>query len=273
MTFVDQITALVLTYNEEDNIGRTLGALCWVPRILVIDSGSTDRTLEIVSGSSQAEVVTRVFDSFAGQCNFGLSIVASPWVLSLDADYVVSEALSREIEGLAPAEDIAGLSASFIYRVYGRDLRSTLYPPRTVLYRKDKARYRDEGHGHRVQIAGTLGSLRAPIYLDDRKPLSRWFANQQKYATLEADYLLATPRAMLGQSDRLRLLAWPAPILVFLYTLIIKRCALDGWAGWLYVMQRTFAEIAIALEIVDRRIRPSAQTSMPSRECKRSQMS
>jgi hypothetical protein len=55
-----------------------------------------------------------------------------------------------------------------------------------------------------------------------------------------------------------RLLGWPAPILVFLYTLIIKRCALDGWAGWLYVLQRTFAEIALALEIVDRRMRSRA---------------
>lgn len=266
MSFVDRITAMVLTYNEEDNIGRTLAALRWVPRILVIDSGSDDRTLEIIRGFPQAEVVTRAFDSFARQCNFGLSLVASPWVLSLDADYVVSEALSLEIEGLAPAEDIAGLRASFIYRVYGSNLRSTIYPPRTVLYRRDKAQYRDEGHGHRVQITGTVVSLRAPIYLDDRKPLSRWFANQQKYATLEADYLLGTPRAKLGRSDRVRLLAWPAPILVFLYTLIIKRCALDGWAGWFYVLQRTFAEITIALEILDRRIRPSAQASLPFRE-------
>jgi glycosyltransferase involved in cell wall biosynthesis len=266
MSFVDQITAIVLTYNEEDNIGRTLAALPWVRRILVIDSGSSDRTLEIIRRFPQAEIVTRAFDSFAGQCNFGLSLVASPWVLSLDADYVVSEALSHEIEKLTPTEGTTGFRASFIYRVYGRDLRSALYPPRTVLYRKDKAQYRDEGHGHRVQIAGTVVSLRAPIYLDDRKPLSRWFANQQKYATLEADYLLGTPRAKLRRSDRVRVLAWPAPIFVFFYTLIIKRCALDGWAGWLYVLQRTFAEIIIALEIVDRRIRPPAQASLPLRE-------
>lgn len=263
MTFVDQITALVLTYNEEDNIGRTLAALRWVPRILVIDSGSNDRTLEIVSCFPQATVVTRAFDSFAGQCNFGLSIVATPWVLSLDADYVVSKALSREIESLAPGEDIAGLRASFIYRVYDRDLRATLYPPRTVLYRKDKAKYRDEGHAHQVQIAGTVVPLRARIYLDDRKPLSHWFVNQRKYAALEADYLLGTPRSSLGRSDRIRLLAWPAPILIFLYTLIVKRSALDGWAGWLYVLQRTLVEILIALEIVDRRIRQSAPSKLP----------
>ena len=50
-------------------------------------------------------------------------------------------------------------------------------------------------------------------------------------------------------------MGWPAPILVFLYTLVWKRCILDGWAGWLYVLQRTLAEVMLALEIVDRRLR------------------
>jgi hypothetical protein len=61
-------------------------------------------------------------------------------------------------------------------------------------------------------------------------------------------------------------MGWPAPILVFFYTLIVKRCALDGWAGWLYVLQRTFAEIALALEIVDRRVRNPAPAKTSGRE-------
>jgi hypothetical protein len=63
-------------------------------------------------------------------------------------------------------------------------------------------------------------------------------------------------------------MGWPAPILVFFYTLIVKRCALDGWGGWLYVLQRTFAEIALALEIVDRRVRnrAPAETSGSERD-------
>lgn len=265
MTLVDEVTALVLTCNEEDNIGRTLASVRWVPRILVIDSGSSDRTLAIVGRFPQAEVVARAFDSFAAQCNFGLSRVASPWVLSLDADYVVSESLAREIRSLAPAEGVGGFRASFIYRVYGRDLRSSLYPPRTVLYRKDMANYRDAGHGHRVEVVGPVVPLRGPIYHDDRKPLSRWLGSQQRYAKLEADYLLAAKRADLGRADRIRLMGWPAPFLAFFYTLIVKRCALDGWAGWLYVLQRTVAEAMIALEIADRRIRPRAQVSLKER--------
>jgi hypothetical protein len=96
--------------------------------------------------------------------------------------------------------------------------------------------------------------LRARVDHDDRKPLSRWLASQQKYAMLEAGHLLSKPSAMLSRADRIRLMAWPAPTLVFFYTLIIKRCILDGWPGWLYVLQRTFAETLIALEIVDRRL-------------------
>lgn len=255
MTFADQITALILTFNEEDNIGRTLAALGWVPRILVVDSGSSDETLSIVAHFPQAKVITRAFDSFATQCNFGLSQVASPWVLSLDADYEVSESFAREITMLAPPKDVSGFRASFIYRVYGRELRSSLYPPRTVLYRKDRAKYRDVGHAHRVEIAGSIAPLRSRIYLDDRKPLSRWFASQQRYAQTEACYLLRAPHADLDWADRVRLLGWPAPILVFFYTLIVKRCALDGWAGWLYVLQRTVAEAMIAIKLTDRRLR------------------
>ena len=58
-----------------------------------------------------------------------------------------------------------------------------------------------------------------------------------------------------GTTDRIRLLGWPAPLLVFLYTLIGQRCILDGWPGWLYVLQRMLAETLIAVEIVDRLIR------------------
>lgn len=66
---------------------------------------------------------------------------------------------------------------------------------------------------------------------------------------------MSTPRAELKRTDRIRLMGWPTPILVFFYTLLWKRCILDGWPGWLYVLQRTLAEIMIAIEVVDRRLR------------------
>jgi hypothetical protein len=162
------------------------------------------------------------------------------------------------------SEDISGFSASFVYRIYGKPLYSSLYPPRTVLYRRDRATYRNDGHGHRVVLNGSIGTLTAPIYHDDRKPLSRWFASQQRYAKIEADHLLAMScDGDLTRNDRIRLMAWPAPVVVCLYTLIVKGCIFDGRVGWLYVLQRTLAETLIAIEIVDRRLRRASKISEP----------
>ena len=239
---LENITPLVITYNEAANIARTLDRLVWARRIMVIDSGSTDETIEIVRSYPQAEVIHRPFDDFASQCNFGISQVATAWVLSLDADYELSEPLVTELRSLRPDAATSGYSARFIYRIYGRPLRGSLYPPRTVLYRKEKAAYRNEGHGHRVVVAGDIAQLSGAIFHDDRKPLARWIASQQKYARREAEHLLGSNRAALRQIDKICLAAWPAPMAVFVYVLIFKGCLLDGWWGWYYALQRLFAE-------------------------------
>ncbi len=258
MSFADRITVLILTYNEAPNIERTLEKLAWASDILLIDSGSTDDTLKIASTYPQVRVVHRPFDNFANQCNFGLEQITSEWVLSLDADYELSSELIEEIRGLDSDDEVCGYKAGFVYRVYGQALRATLYPPRTVLYRKQKAKYHNEGHGHRVSIAGKAVPLRARIYHDDRKPLSRWFNSQQRYARDEADFLLTSAPEALKGVDKIRAKGWPASFLVFFYTLIAKGCIFDGWAGWFYVLQRTLAETMIATEIVDRRLRSRA---------------
>ncbi len=251
----EQITPLILTYNEAPNIERTLAKLSWAPRIVVIDSGSTDATLDLLRNYPQADIIGHPFTDFATQCNFGLAQVRTPWVLSLDADYELSDGLVDEIGALADAGDIAGYRAPFVYRIFGRPLRGSLYPPRTVLYRKDRARYRNEGHSHRVSVAGEVRPLRHAIYHDDRKPLARWFASQQRYAAEEARYLCATPPHELTRADRLRRLAWPVPLAVPFYTLFARGCILDGWAGWFYALQRLVAETLIALAVLDRRLR------------------
>ena len=171
---IEDITPLVITFNEAANIARTLDRLVWAQRIVVVDSGSTDETLEIIKSYSQAEVIYRPFDDFANQCNFGIARVATSWVLSLDADYELSDDLIAELKGLRPDTEISGYQVRFIYRIYGQALRGSLYPPRTVLYRKDKACYRNEGHGHRVTVSGKIVPLAGVIFHDDRKPLARW---------------------------------------------------------------------------------------------------
>jgi glycosyltransferase involved in cell wall biosynthesis len=249
----DQITPLLITYNEAPNICRTLLKLSWARRIVVVDSGSTDGTVAILRRYPQVEVFQQPFIDAASQCNFGLTQVASPWVLSLDADYELSDELIRELASLAPPNSVVGYRARFVYRIYGRPLRASLYPPRTVLYRRDKATYRQEGHTQRVVLNGEILPLKRVIYHDDRKPLARWLTSQQRYAREEAEYLLDAPPGALRRTDKIRQIGWPAPIGIFFYTLFLKGCLFDGWPGWYYALQRTIAEMLIALEIIDRR--------------------
>jgi glycosyltransferase involved in cell wall biosynthesis len=260
MIFQEQITPLVLTFNEAPNIRRVLEKLTWAKTIIVVDSFSTDETLEIVKSFPQVRVIQRRFDSFASQCNFGLLQIQSGWVLSLDADYILSDGLNSELSELKPSSDVAGYRVSFTYCVRGHPLRASLYPPRTVLYRKSLANYYDEGHGHCVRIDGKIIPLKHSILHDDRKPLERWFNEQIKYTLQEVKYLLKRSNREGGAennefkaADRIRQKIIFAPALVFFYTLLGKGLILDGWPGWYYVFQRTLAEILLSLKLLEAR--------------------
>jgi glycosyltransferase involved in cell wall biosynthesis len=137
---LDQITPLILTYNESANIGRTLECLTWAKRIVIIDSFSDDATLEILARYHQVEVYQRPFDCFSGQCNYGLEQIQTDWVLSLDADYILSKELIVELRSMPLSLSKNGYFARFKYCVFGQPLRGTLLPPRKVLYRKAKYR-------------------------------------------------------------------------------------------------------------------------------------
>lgn len=253
---MDAVTPLILTFNEAANIQRTLEKLKWAREILIVDSFSTDETLAIAKSFPQVRVVQRKFDTFANQCNFGLEQIKTEWVLSLDADYVLSDELNRELTGLKPEAGVAGYRAGFTFLIYGRKLRASLYPARTVLYRKALAKYRDEGHGHRVEIEGTVVSLNATIFHDDRKPLDRWLSAQNKYAMAEAKALNSTAPRNLNLPDRIRRHIIFAPALVLLYTLFVNGAILDGWAGWFYAAQRTIAELIISLRLLQVKLDP-----------------
>lgn len=248
---LNEITPLIITWNEAPNIERTLSMLAWAREIVIIDSGSTDETLSIIGRFSQARVVTRAFDSFAGQCNFGLQQIKTEWVLSLDADYVITEGLPGEMRSLDASAPLAGYKARFVYCIHGRPLRASLYPPRAVLYRRRLARYEDDGHGHRVKIEGDVGMLSAQIQHDDRKPLDRWFSAQMRYAGAEAAKLAAASPDTLNFADRIRSAIWCAPWLVFFHVLFVRGLILDGWPGWFYASQRLLAELVLSLRLME----------------------
>nr|WP_272505124.1 glycosyltransferase family 2 protein [Salinibacter ruber] len=247
------ITPLILTYNEEANIDRTLSRLTWAERVVIVDSYSDDATVGIAESYDNVHLVQREFDHFADQCNFGLGQIGTEWVLSLDADYVCSPELIDELRALPSPPSFDGFSVDFIYCVHGQPLQGSLYPPRTVLYRRETATYHRDGHGHQVQVDGPVGELDASIYHDDRKSLNRWLDNQRRYARLEAEKL--TQADDVGLTDRLRQTDVLAPLFTPLYCLFIQGLILDGWAGWHYTLQRTYAELLLALVRVDARLR------------------
>lgn len=249
------ITPFVLTLDEEPNIRRALDGLRWAPRVLVVDSGSVDRTLEIARGYPNVEVRTRSFDSFAGQSNHALAAVETPWALALDADYVVPSAVVAEIAALPeePAEN--GFEVPFRYVVLGKALRGSLYPPRTVLFRAQAAVFEQDGHAHRVRVPAPVRKLRSPIDHDDRKSLSRWLTNQANYAEQEAAKLTAVPLRELGWADRLRATAFLGPPAVAAHCLFARGLVLDGRAGLYYTAQRAVAEAILSLRLLEARRR------------------
>ncbi len=242
---LDAITPLILTYNESPNIRRTLEQLTWAKTIVVIDSFSTDTTLEILKAFPQVHIFQRKFDSFASQCNYGLSKIQTDWALSLDADYVLSKELTSEINSLANYSEVDGYFVPFKYCVFGKPLRGTLLPPRQVLYRREKAIYQNDGHAHRVKVEGNSRQLSAWINHDDRKPISRWLWAQDRYMVIEVKKLLETPAAELSFGDRIRKKKIIAPFIILIYCLILKGGILDGWAGWYYAFQRLLAEVLL----------------------------
>lgn len=246
-----EITPLILTFNEAPNISRTLQRLTWAQKIVVVDSYSNDETIEILQTYPQVQILQKKFDSFASQCNYGLANIETGWVLSLDADYILSEELINEIKALPQEITVDSYLVNFKYCVFGKPLRGTLYPPRKVLYRRDKAVYQEDGHAHRVYVEGNSSMLCSYIYHDDRKSLDRWLMAQNNYMIIEAKKLLETPTTELSFRDRLRRQKLLAPFVVLLYCLIIERGLLDGWAGWYYAWQRTLAEIMLSIRLIE----------------------
>jgi glycosyltransferase involved in cell wall biosynthesis len=251
---LELITPVVLTYNEAANIGRTLDALSWARRVIVLDSGSSDDTEAIARSFVNVQWHVRAFDDHATQCNHALDRLAagSAWVLFLDADYQVTPAAAAEIDALAPSPAVCGYEARFVYCVDGAPLRGALYPPRVVLFRPERAHYVQEGHTQRLRLDGEVRTLGEPLLHDDRKQTTRFLANQRRYAALEAKWLWSRPFSMLRWSERARRLLVLAPWLVPAVVLLWRGGWRDGRRGLRYAGERAVAEMLIAWALFKR---------------------
>ncbi|GGZ99124.1 hypothetical protein GCM10008090_04600 [Arenicella chitinivorans] len=245
--FLSCITPVILTYNEAANIERTLARLSWAKRVLILDSLSTDDTQARCLAFPNVDFKQRQFDQHAKQWNAAIEHVKdAEWILSLDADYVLSEALIDELRSLEPADDVIAYWSTFIYKIRGKSLRGSLYPPVLTLFRRGAGHYVQDGHTQRLEVHGKTVELTHPIYHDDRKSAKRWRQSQRKYALQEAHKLASTPFNSLRLQDKLRVLGL-APLLVIPYTLLVRKVLFDGLPGLEYTWQRTLAECYLQL--------------------------
>ncbi len=252
----DIITPIVISFNEEDNIDRTLSRLIKFKEVILLDSISTDRTQSIASTYPNVRICERKFDNLMNQWNHGHTLTNHHWILSLDADYQISDALLREIEQLELNLD--AYSAAFIYCIYGHPLRGTTLPPRIILYDKRKCWYGMDGHAQFLHVNGRTGMLKQPVLHDDHKPLKRWLDSQNLYADQEYEKLHAPGYHPVGV-DRWRMKTVLTPFLVLGYTLFVKRGILDGKRGMFYALQRMYAELLFLLKRIDDSLKRSME--------------
>lgn len=262
-----KITPVILTYNEAPNIGRTLERLTWASDIVLVDSFSTDATLEIASRFQQVRVFQRQFTTHQEQWSFALAgtEIHSEWVLALDADYVLPDDFVNELKTLSPTSSVGGYRSRFTYCVHGKPIRSGVYPSVNVLYRRDDASYEQDGHTQKVVVHAPTIELHSPILHDDRKSLSSWVESQSHYVPLEAQKLLGADPKSLAWTDRIRRWRIVAPVAMPLYCLLIRGGILDGRAGFYYAFQRMLAELLLSLYLIDADLRSSADAGTPAK--------
>jgi hypothetical protein len=238
------ITPVILTYNEEPNIALTLKSLDWAPRIVVVDSGSSDRTGEIARSFANVAWFVRRFDSHAAQWSFAVheTAVDTPYVLALDADMRCGPGFQEEIALFAQQSGHAGM-VPFEYRVHGRALMGSIYPPQVRVFEPCQIGIGQRGHTQVFTPSAPLYRFRSKLIHEDRKPLSRWLANQLNYAALEAERIRTAPASSLR--DRLRRSGF-SPAIWGAYAYLRAGGPLTGQASRAYAQERMVFESLLA---------------------------
>ena len=243
------VTPVVLTFNEESNIGRTLKSLEWANDVVVVDSGSNDATEVIARSFNNVRWFVRKFDTHGQQWDFAIrgTDARTPHVLALDADYEVPPAFVRELgAGFAPATHAGGI-AGFEYRIRGRALLGSVYPAKLVLFRRDHVRVTQPGHTQEFAVAGPVYRFKTRLVHDDRKSMDRFFQAQLKYSQLEASRLSnGDGRRWQDRVRRLGLM----PVLAGPAAYVRAGGPLRGLAAVRYAYERTLFESLLALRLL-----------------------
>jgi glycosyltransferase involved in cell wall biosynthesis len=188
-----KITATIITLDEERNIARAIESLRCADEILIVDSGSVDRTVELAQNLG-ARVLEAGWRGYAGQKNLATAEAANDWILSLDADETLSESLEAEIWNLKKSgPEFDGYTMPRLARYLGRWIyHSGWYPDRKIrLYDRRKARWVGDFVHESVQVQGRLGHLQGNLLHFTCESLSEHVKTLDHYTTLAAQELVA----------------------------------------------------------------------------------
>jgi glycosyltransferase involved in cell wall biosynthesis len=183
-----RITAVVLSKNEEQHIAECLGSLAWCGRVLVLDSGSSDRTVEIAREMG-VEVHFRAFDNFANQRNAALEMVSSKWVLFVDADERVSAALASEIQKAINNQKLNGYQIPTHNYQNGRlVLNAGMFPDYHLrLFKTSQGHYDPNQKVHEiVMLQGQTSYLKHPLIHISCETWSDFINHQKQWARMKA---------------------------------------------------------------------------------------
>lgn len=223
------VSCIMIVKDEERNIKACLDTLAWADEIIVVDSGSTDRTAEICSSYPGVKFFQRPWKGFGPQKNIALSLAASEWVFSIDADERVSPGLAAEITGTVsdPKFDAYAVKRKNLYRgVWVR--RSGWWPDEvTRLFRRKAARFTDRIVHEGVEYSGRTGVLENPLEHHSYAGAGDFIRRVERYAALGASQLAGRGK----KAGTANILARTA--LAFFRSYILKRGFLEGRAGLL----------------------------------------
>jgi glycosyltransferase involved in cell wall biosynthesis len=183
------VSAVVITKNEEAVIRRCLESLAWVQQIVVLDSGSTDTTVEICRALGATVHTTDDWPGFGPQKNRALDHATGDWVISLDADEWVTPELRAEIERVIgmPSPHI-GYAIPRRSSFCGRFMKHSGWWPDYVvrLFRRDAGRFSDDRTHERVMLEGKVGRLREPLMHEAVRDIEQMLAKMDAYSSSSA---------------------------------------------------------------------------------------
>ncbi len=222
-----KISAAIITLNEQRKLPRAIESLRCCDEIVVLDSGSTDRTVEVAEKLG-ARVIETGWHGFAAQKNMAAQECSNDWVLSLDADEALSEALEGEIWQIkknGPKFDAYTMPRLAQY--LGRwILHSGWYPDRKIRLFDRRLAHWNGGYVHEsVAVDGRIGHLQSNILHYTFDSLSEHLRTMDRYTTLAAEQLIAQ-KARVGWTQLLLDPAW-----TFFRTFVLQRGFLDGVEG------------------------------------------